>query len=27
VNFLSPSDYLYGTCFDRGAEQGGVYNR
>jgi hypothetical protein len=27
VNFLDPSDYLYGTCFDNGAEQGGVYNR
>jgi hypothetical protein len=27
VNFLDPSEYLYGTCFDNGAEQGGVYNR
>lgn len=27
VNFLSPIDYLYSTCFDNGNEQGGVYNR
>eukprot|EP01087_Luapelamoeba_hula_P020816 TRINITY_DN715_c4_g1_i1.p1 TRINITY_DN715_c4_g1~~TRINITY_DN715_c4_g1_i1.p1 ORF type:complete len:407 (-),score=67.59 TRINITY_DN715_c4_g1_i1:33-1253(-) len=28
VNFMSPAEYLYGTTsFDKGSEQGGVYNR
>ncbi len=28
VNFLTPEDYFFGTRhFERGASQGGVYNR
>jgi len=28
VNFIHPSDYLFGTSgFDKGSEQGGIYNR
>eukprot|EP01130_Rhizamoeba_saxonica_P000678 TRINITY_DN1061_c0_g1_i3.p1 TRINITY_DN1061_c0_g1~~TRINITY_DN1061_c0_g1_i3.p1 ORF type:complete len:274 (+),score=36.09 TRINITY_DN1061_c0_g1_i3:217-1038(+) len=27
INFLSPEEYLFGTDFQQGNEQGGVYNR